>query len=155
MGPIYVQRLAPERIADVQRAVCTSGKQLSPWKERSARLGVKVTPCREPSARLWVKGPWPQYSYRGRKFKGIQIRAKKFIHLAPQDFSFFGPFWPDVQTWSCTFCKTCRPMSATAVGGPGGGGWGGGKPPPQSLLLRGLTRRTEGRRISGSLLAPL
>ena len=28
-----------------------------------------------------------------------------------------------------------------------GGGWGGGKPPPESLLLRVLTRRTEGRRI--------
>ena len=121
---ICIERLAPERIADVQRAVCTSGEQPSPCRERSARLGVKATPCREPSARLLVKGPWPQYSYRGRKFKKwpqysyrgrkmlkgskvSQIEPKSIGALAWQDFSFFGPFWPNVQTCPCTFCKKC------------------------------------------------
>ena len=36
-------------------------------------------------------------------------------------FYLLGSFWPDVQTCPCTFCKTCRPVSATAVRGPGGG----------------------------------
>ena len=50
---------------------------------------------------------------------------------APQDFGSGGPNWPDVQTCPCAFCKTCRPVSATAVKGPGRRGVGGGvKPPP-------------------------
>ena len=45
--------------------------------------------------------------------------------------------------------KRTHPRSWWPDGGrpQGGGGWGGGKPPPEPHLLRGLTRRTEGRRI--------
>ena len=148
---------------DVQRAVCTSWRQPSPCTEPSARLRIKVTPCRRPPLslkngqtlepiRLNFKGakigpkvqerpPGQNLVPKGQSvepirlnFKVAKIGPKVQGSSPPQNFLFFYPFWPDVQTHACTFCETCRHVSALAARGPGRRGVGGRKPPPNGCF---------------------
>ena len=93
----------------VQRALCTFEGKGHPVHEALCTF-TGEGPCHPGAAKV---GP------NSLKF---QMDAKVHLTPASQEFSLFGPFWPDVQTCPCTFSETCRHVSALAVRGPGGGG---------------------------------